>query len=135
MKSGDYDLAILYLNKMIALGDNDALTFINRGRALAKMTEYRKARSDYQKALSIEAKRVESLYLIGDTYFYTKEFKAALVYYDQYLSVNPDDALVWYNGAMAHLELENNEEACHYLTNASRHGMAQSDAWKMKYCD
>ncbi|MEQ8241256.1 MAG: tetratricopeptide repeat protein [Cyclobacteriaceae bacterium] len=135
MENEEYSAAITYFNYVIKRNSLDALSYINRGRAKTKIGKYEEARSDFNQAKKINPKRKEAFYLIGNAYFLENNHEGSLAYYDQYLALVPDDALIWYNAAMAHLELDQKEEACLYLSRASTYGMVQADRWKLKYCD
>ncbi|MFY0601450.1 MAG: tetratricopeptide repeat protein [Cyclobacteriaceae bacterium] len=123
----DYKLAIKFYNQVLEQSE-DALAFVNRGRALSKLERYEEARRDFNKAKYIEPSRVETLYLIGNTYFFEKEYESAVAFYNQYLSVDPFHAMTWYNGAMANLELDNSQEACNMLARAYDLGMTESES-------
>ena len=129
----DYDLALAFYNKAIAQSA-DGLSLINRGRVLTRLGRLEEARSDFEKARYVDPNRFESFYLIGNTYFFQDEFEEALAYYNQYLSIDPEHAMTWYNGAMAYLELEMNEEACNYLSKAQFLGMNEASKLQQKYC-
>ncbi len=80
--------------------------YINRGRILPKMNQFVLARADFNHAKALEPERIEIYYLIGNSFFYEKQFERAAAYYNQYLTADPTNGMVWYNGAMSYLELE-----------------------------
>ena len=135
MENGEYREAITYFNDVVMNNPHDALSYINRGRAKTKIGKYEEARNDFHQAKKINPRRKEVLYLIGNAHFLENNHQISIAYYDQYLALVPDDALIWYNAAMAHLELNQTIEACLYLSRASTYGMVQADQWKLKYCD
>lgn len=134
MSEGNYILAKKYFDKSIQNDDADALSYINRGRILLKMNQFVLARADFNHAKALEPERIEIYYLIGNSFFYEKQFERAAAYYNQYLTADPTDGMVWYNGAMSYLELDNKEEACHYLQRANTLGMLQAEKVLKKYC-
>ncbi|MEP4534358.1 MAG: tetratricopeptide repeat protein [Cyclobacteriaceae bacterium] len=129
----DYDLALEFYNKAIAESP-DGLSLINRGRVLTKLGKLEEARSDFEKARYVDPSRFEAFYLIGNTFFFQDDFEEALAYYNQYLSIDPEHAMTWYNGAMAYLELDMGEEACNYLSKAQFLGMNEATILQQKYC-
>ena len=134
MERGNYQIAGIYLNKALEINPKDDLALVNRGRARLKMKQYAAARNDFSKALKVNPKRFESLYLLGNAYFFEKDFTHALAYYDQYLSIDGTNGMIWYNAAMCHFELKNNQNGCHYLARADHYGMVQASAMIKKHC-
>ncbi|MFY0605200.1 MAG: tetratricopeptide repeat protein [Cyclobacteriaceae bacterium] len=130
----DYGLALLYFEKSLANDSTDALTLINRGRILIKVAQYAQARQDFLTAKQLDFTRVECWYLIANTYFYEQNFENALAYYDQYLAYDYSSGMVWHNAAVCHLELGQSDEACHYLSQSSKHGMSRAEDLMAKYC-
>lgn len=134
MEDERYEDAEKYFDQGLKNNPNDALALINRGRVLLKMGKYGDARNDFNQARKLEPSRFEAFYLIGNSYFFQKNFTTALAYYNQYLTVDPDNAMVWYNGAMSYLEQDMNEEACHYLKKALTLGMSAAKSLTERYC-
>ena len=128
-----YESAIRYLTQAI-VNEEEPLHFINRGRAYVKIGAFEKARSDFQAARKMDPSRFECFYLIGNTYFYERNHKLAVTYYNQYLTVNPKNAMVWYNGAMSYLELDEEMDACHFLNQANNLGMVQAREMINQHC-
>ena len=133
MVDGDYKTAIKYLSQAIK-NHEESLHYTNRGRAYIKLKKYDQARNDFNAARRIEPTRFECLHLIGNTYFFQKNYQLAISFYNQYLTVNPQNAMVWFNAAMSYLELESELDACHYLNRANNLGMVQAKEMIDKYC-
>ena len=134
METRNYGEAKRYFDQCLANDPQDALAYINRGRVLMKMEQYDEARSDFNKAKRIEPTRTEILYLLGNTYFFERNYETAVAYYDQYLIVDPGNAMVWYNAAMSYLEQGQEEDACHYLSRAQTLGMTQARSLLGRFC-
>lgn len=134
METGDYKLALKYYNQSLKNDSRETLSYINRGRTLLKLGHYEQARADFQEALRLEPSRLESLYLIGNSYFYEKDHEAAVAYYNQYLVSDPTYALVWYNAAMSYLQLDNATDGCNCLKRAQTLGMMQAEPLIARYC-
>lgn len=134
-ESGDFARSAQYYTSALQNNDEDDLALIGRGKALLKTGAYQQARQDFLKALQVNPQRIESLHLIGNSLFYENKFADAIGFYDQYLSIDPAYANVWYNAAMSHLSLKNNLKACQYLTKASDMGMEGATEMLSKHCD
>lgn len=135
LEKGNYKKAKEYFDYYLENNDHDALAYINRGRVLLKCEKYQKAREDFDKAMKLDRSRSESLYLTGNAFFFEKEYQSALAYYNQYLAIDPTNAMVWYNGAMSYLELGNKNEACHFLKNADKFAMPNAKRMISRHCE
>lgn len=133
MEAENYSQARKYFNEALKKTE-DPLTYINRGRLMLKMEAYESARKDFNRARQLEPMRIEALYLIGNSFFYQKDYANANAYYDQYLTADSMNGMVWLNGAMSLLEQKKLEQACHYLHRAEILGMAQAKSLTERYC-
>lgn len=134
MDEGRYEEAKRYFDQSIENDDSDPLTYVNRGRALVKLKRYAEARLDFNRARALQPTRFECLYLMGNTYFFEQDFQGAIAFYNQYLTVDPKNAMIWYNGAMSYLGMDEPLDACHYLNKAQSLGMIQADEMIDKHC-
>ncbi len=134
-EEGNYDEALRYYNLTLTGDQKDPLMLINRGRVLAKLNKQAEARLDFMEAKRLDPGRVEAIYLIGNTFFFQKQYDKAVAFYNEYITVNPSEASVWYNGAVSYLNLGNDQEACHYLSRAARLGMKEASALKATRCE
>lgn len=133
-EEGNYEEALRYYNLSLQGDQKDPLMLINRGRVLAKLNRQTEARQDFTEAKRLDPGRVEALYLIGNTFFFQKQYDRAVAFYNEYITVNPTEASVWYNGAVSYLNLGNDQEACHYLSRAARLGMKEALALRATRC-
>lgn len=134
MEAGDYDRAKKYYDQVLRIDPDNRAALINRGRVWLKQGHYVKARRDFERARVMDDSAHEVLYLIGNSYFLDQQYEYAVSYYDRYLAADPVNGMIWYNGAMCHLQMKRNDEACHYLEQAARLGMGQAVQMKHKYC-
>ena len=134
-ESGEFQLSAMYHTKAIEANDRDDLAYISRGKALLRTGAYGQARQDFIKAMQLDASRTEAFYLIGNSLFHEKKYKDAIGFYERYLSVDKGYENVWFNAAMAYLNLKEAEKSCQYLQQASRLGMKQADDMITKHCD
>ena len=79
---------------------------------LAKQADEAYQRSDWEESEEFYSKLVDIYplqalywYRLGNVYAYTNRMDAAIIAYQQAISIEPDDANTWYNLAMAHLKL------------------------------
>lgn len=133
-ESGDFNQSIQYYSRALTVNRFDDLALIGRGKALMRLGEYPRARRDFIEALQTNPKRIEALHLIGNSFFYEKNYSEAIGFYDQYLSVDRSYSNVWFNGAMAHLSLKNQETACLYLKEARSLGMEEAISMLARHC-
>ena len=133
-ESGDYNLSAMYHTRAIEANPKDDLAYISRGKALLRTGAHGQAQQDFIKALQLNSSRSEAFYLIGNSLFHQKKYKEAIGFYDQYLSMDRSYENVWFNAAMAHLNLNNTEKSCQYLKKASDLGMKQADQMLAKHC-
>lgn len=133
MVDQEYKDAVKYLTQALK-HHPEPLHYINRGRAYMKLRKYDMARSDFNAARKIDPTRFECMHLIGNTYFFQKNYELAISFYNQYLTIDPQSAMVWYNAAMSYLEIESDQEACHYLNKANNLGMVQAKEMIDKHC-
>lgn len=124
-----------YYSKAIEANPGNAEALIGRGKSLLKIAAYSQARKDFVLALQEDANRIESLYLIGNSFFYEEDFKKAIGFYNQYLSIDQSYANVWYNVAMAYLSEEDEAKACSCLQKAVALGMNSAKTLFTEKCD
>ncbi|MEM9339049.1 MAG: tetratricopeptide repeat protein [Bacteroidota bacterium] len=133
-EQGKYGLSASYFTKAIENNPKDELAILNRGKALLKTGAFKQARADFFDALQLNKQNIEVLYLVGNAFFYEKNFKEAIAFYEQYLSVDRGYANVWYNAAIAYLSFGETDPVCSYLKNASLLGMSKADEMISKQC-
>lgn len=134
-EAGDYPSSVRYLDKAISVDSKNELARLNRGKSLLRIKRYPEARTDFLKALQVNARNYEAFYLIGNSFFYEKNYKDAIGFYERYLSVDQGHKNVWYNAAMAYLSSGQPERACQCLERANEFGMEQAAAQMKKHCE
>lgn len=134
-EKGEFALSTNYHSKALANNPNDELALLNRGKALLKTGAHRQARADFLKALQIDATNTDAFYLIGNSFFYERNFEEAIGFYEQYLSIDRSYKNVWYNAAMAYLSSEKTERACECLRSAEDLGMEAATEQLEKHCE
>ena len=134
-ESGNYKQAAMYHTKAIEANPRDDLAYLSRGKSLLRTGAYGRARQDFIKAMQLNSRRTEAFYLIGNSFFYEKKFKEAIGFYEQYLSIDRGYGNVWFNAAMAYLNLKDSRKSCEYLEKASELGMHQADDMLARHCD
>ena len=134
-ESGNYAQSAQYYSKVLKEKPKDDLALIGRGKAFLKLESYDQARKDFLTAIQESPERVEALYLIGNSFFYEEKYDQAIGFYNQYLSIDPFYATIWYNAAMAYLNIEEKPKACQYLKKADLHGMKAAQELLDQTCD
>lgn len=132
---GDYATAASYFDQAIANNDQDALAYLNRGKALLQTGAHKQARADFLQSLQLDSKNQNAFYLIGNSFFYEGDFNQAIGFYERYLSVDVGYENVWYNAAMAYLSIEDKDRACQCLKTADKLGMDEASEAFVKHCD
>ena len=133
-ESNEYEQSIIYYSKALAADNKDDLALIGRGKAYLRTQAYANGRSDFLKALQLNPERSESLFLVGNSFFYEQAYEQALGFYEQYLSIDRNYANVWYNAAMSYLSISEKEKGCICLERASELGMDRATEGVTKYC-
>lgn len=134
-ENGDYEVAISYLSRAISGNVQSELAYLNRGKTFLKTGKYAVARADFLKALQTNAHNYEAYYLVGNSFFYEKNYEDAIGFYERYLSVDRGHKNVWYNAAMAYLSIDQTERGCDCLRNAEKLEMKQAADQLKKHCE
>lgn len=130
----NYPLAVSYLTKAIEANNKDELAYLNRGKAFLKTGMYPQARADFLEVLQINPNALEVFFLIGNAYFYEKNYEDAIGFYERYLASDRGYKNVWYNAAMAYLSLQKTDRACECLRQSHGLGMDRAESLLDKYC-
>ncbi|MFK7953775.1 MAG: tetratricopeptide repeat protein [Ekhidna sp.] len=134
-EQGEYALSIEYHSKAIEANEDNELGYLSRGKSLLRIRLYDSARKDFLKTMKLNPNRIETFYLIGNSFFHERKFHKAIGFYEQYLSIDRGYKNVWYNAAMAYLQVGNSERACVCLNNAKNLGMDKAEDQIAKQCD
>ena len=73
----------------------------------AMQEDYDKVVSVYETLLSIDAQDEQAILNIGSIYYFEKEYRKALKYFERAMVVNPSNYLVYYNLANTYAEMKN----------------------------
>lgn len=132
---GKFSLSAEYHSKAILANPEDDFGYLSRGKSLLRIGAHAQARQDFLQTMRLNPERIESFYLIGNSFFHEKKFEEAIGFYERYLSIDRGYKNVWYNSAMAYLEQENKERACICLKTAESLGMVAAKEHLEKQCD
>jgi tetratricopeptide (TPR) repeat protein len=89
----------------------------------------------FKKAIQIDPKKNESLYLLGNAYFGLKQYDQAIDYYRKYLLTDPTYADVWYNAGMSYYQIGEISDGCKCLERALAFGMNRAKSIISSNCE
>lgn len=107
----DYDSALI-------LNPKCAKDLMNRGLVKMKLEKYLEANKDFITSLEQNRNLIRNYVHLGNNYQILKDFQNAINYYQLYLSLNGDDASVYYNKGIAEYNSGKNKNACESLKKA-----------------
>ena len=115
---GEYEAAIPYFDKALAINPDDAIALNNKGAALLNLHKYEEAIPYLDKALEITpdfalASRNKGMALIR-----LNRYEEAIPYFDKALELVPDDAFALNNEGVALMNLNKYAEANAYFDKA-----------------
>ena len=105
----NYDKAIEYYDKAIEYYNTEfdvailASLYFNKGVMYRKKNENDKAIQNYKKAIETDPKDIQLYIVLGNFYDIIGNFSCALKYYQRALLINPKEAIVYYELAIAYL--------------------------------
>src|SRR5574344_37822 len=91
----------------MALEPNNTDNYHELAKYYAMDNQYEKVVSVYESLLNIDPKDMQTLLNLGSIWYYSKEYRKALKYFNQAMIVNPSNYLVYYNIANTYAELKN----------------------------
>ena len=116
--SGAYKSALRDYDSALLLRHNHAKDLMNRGLTKAKLNKTSLAMVDFKSSINLDRNLLRNYVHLGNAYQSLKNYQEAINYYQLYLTLNGDDARVYYNKGIAELNAEKNEEACKSLKKA-----------------
>ena len=109
--------------------------------ALRLAGEMMVAQGEYLNALDYLSRNLESnpndadnYVKRGDVYLMAKSWRLATQDYGMALDLNPSNGDTWYNKGMAHINLQENEDACYCFNMAQKRGNKNAASQVTKYC-
>lgn len=111
--AGEYKEAIAFFNTAIKLQPKVDVFYHNRADCFLKKKQLEKAKTDYQKVISLEPTRNDrNIYSkLASIYMYEENFETALFFYNRAIQISPERKKTLYNRAVAHIKLEDNHSA------------------------
>lgn len=104
-KKGEYDSAIEYYSKALAVDPKSAQAYSGRGHAYSDKTEYDKAIEDYSRAIEIDSKQALVYGSRGAAYFVKGEDGKAIEDYSKAINIAPQDYEFYHLRGIAHLKI------------------------------
>ncbi|MBP5474107.1 MAG: tetratricopeptide repeat protein, partial [Bacteroidales bacterium] len=109
--------------------------------ALQLAGEMKVAQGEYLGALDYLSRNLESnpndadnYVKRGDVYLMAKSWSLATRDYGMALDLNPSNGDTWYNKGMAHVNLQETEDACYCFKMAQKRGNSKAESQLAKYC-
>lgn len=134
VEKGEYHLAQKIYAQAIRLNPKDPILFLNAGRLDLRNGFNKRAMFKFLKAKELDPGKVEVYYLIGNVYFRMGEYQNALTHYEKYLRLVPNRGDIWYNAAMAYMELDQKTDGCKCLKRADQNQHAPAQIMIQKHC-
>jgi len=106
----DYDKAIEYYQKAIAIKPDLHEAFNDIGVAYVKKKEYDKAIEHFQKAIDIKPDDYETFHNMGNTYVHKKDYDKAIKHYQQAIAIKPDYHRAYNSWGLTLLKMNKIEE-------------------------
>jgi len=118
----EYDKALLDFNQAVALADDDASYWLNRGKVNEKLGHWEIAYSDYTKAIEKDENLEKAWVARANLLYQLKRYHEAIDDYDVALFKSGDYANALYNRGLAKFQISLYTEACEDLKKASASG-------------
>lgn len=115
-----YDEALTLLNKANALWPNQAKIYFEMGYANEQLDNYEQAAEQFKKAISLYEDYPLAYKELGNVYFFQKEFKKALDFYQSYADKEPNikSATYYYRRGYCENDLDKIDDAITSLEKA-----------------
>ncbi len=111
LQLGEYQQAVDYYNKAIAINPTDTDAYNNRGIAYRNLGKYQEAIQDYTKAITINPQSANTYNNRGVVYYNLKEYQKAIEDFNQAIVINPQDGDAYYNRGNAYCDLGEYQKA------------------------
>lgn len=111
---GDYNKALIDLNKSISINDKDGLAYLNRGVSKARLGDFKNAVDDFILAdkLHIEKRYLSNLYVSwGGALANIGNFIDAMKIFNKAVEINPDNPSIYNNRGLTNVMLGNTNDA------------------------
>ena len=110
---GDYDISAEYLEQVLSYYPQNAVAHFIAAKHMVGRKDYNAAEYHALVALSLKPDYLEATLLLSDIHLLRKEYSAAIVLLEAVLSEFKEEALVWYNLALAYARSGRSDEAIH----------------------
>ena len=107
----NYDRAIEYYNKAIALNTIDYESYNNRGNAYLHLKKFDLAQNDYRKAISLKPDYYPAMDGMAAALAIQGQYLSALNYSNQALAIDPNYKPAYSNRALTYMKLNRYEDA------------------------
>jgi tetratricopeptide (TPR) repeat protein len=108
---GDYQAAVNWYSKAIAINPNNPVVYNNRGDTYFDLQNYDQAIADHTKAIELDLNYSLAYFHRGIAYNRLQKYDQAIADYTQAIALNPKRALYYKFRADAYNELKNYDQA------------------------
>jgi len=133
-KLGRYHEMLLACDRAIAIDQNNAFIWTNKGNALRNLMRYAEAIQAYNTTLSIDQDDVCAWYNLGIVLHDLVRYDEALNAHDKAIGIDQNDGGAWYNKGVTLGKLNRHEEASRAFDRAIEIDPSCAIAWSNKGC-
>lgn len=129
-------LASEYFTNAIVCDTTNYLYYYYRGVAICELkSDYKFAFSDFKKALKLNPNHIDSYIYLGNIAFKFKEYQKSIENNQKVISLDPKNAVAYFNTGIAYNALKDYPKACSFLKTASDMGYASAIELIDKVCN
>jgi tetratricopeptide (TPR) repeat protein len=107
----------------------------NTLRSNESIQDYDLVIADYQKSLSLSPEFLFSGFNLANTYLKTREYRKAILVYDQVIKLEPIFAEAYYNRGLTYIYLKESENGCMDMSVSGELGLQSAYTVIARFCE
>ena len=111
LQEEEYDSAILYFNKAVALNTDSQVNYYNRGIAHHALDAYEQAESDYSVAIRLDESAIAPYISRADLYHEMGNYDLSIVDYTEAIFLSAESPILYYNRGISYYDFKSFEKA------------------------